>query len=97
MNEQIEIQFKNIQQQIQTLLKDFAAVQKENQKLKKEVEDLNNLKEKQKEQLEILKQKTEVSQLGVDSWSKEDRIALEKRIDTYLKEIDKCISLLNAE
>jgi hypothetical protein len=97
MNEQIDIQLKNIQQQLQQLLREYSFVQKENQRLKKEVEQLQHAKEEQLKQLEVLQQKSEVSQLGADSWGKEEKLALQKRIDTYLKEIEKCISLLNAE
>lgn len=97
MNEHINNQLKNIQQQLQQLLKEYSFVQKENQKLKKELELLQQAKEEQQKRLEVLQQKSEVTQLGTDSWSKEEKQALQKRIDVYLKEIEKCISLLNAE
>jgi Txe/YoeB family toxin of Txe-Axe toxin-antitoxin module len=97
MTEQIDIQLKNIQQQLQQLLKEYQLVQKENQKLKKELEQIQQVHELQNRQLEMLQQKAEVNQLGAGTWSKEEKIALEKRIDVYLKEIEKCILLLNAE
>jgi hypothetical protein len=36
-----------------------------------------------------------VLKLGVSGWNDHEKAELEKRIDVYLKEIDKCIALLN--
>ncbi len=95
MSDQLDIQLKNIQDKLQHLLKMHHAVQKENVQLKKELEKTKLLVEEKSAQLQNLQQKVDVLKVGINSWSEEDKITLGKRIDTYLKEIDNCLSLLN--
>lgn len=97
MSDQIDIQLKNIQEKLQYLLKSYHSVQKENVQLKKELEDTKVIVEEKSAKLNELQQKVDVLKVGINSWSEEDKIALGKRIDTYLKDIDKCLSLLNME
>jgi len=97
MKEQIDIQLKSIQQKLSQLVKQYLSVQKENLKLKKELEKYRLLDERKSAGLESLQQKLDVLSIGTDSWSAEDKADLQKRIDVYLKEIDKCLALLNKE
>lgn len=97
MNGPIDIQLKSIQQKLQQLLKQYQTVQKENAQLKKEAEKQKTIINSKTEQIELLQQKLDAVQVGVNNWSDDEKINLQKRIDTYLKEIDKCLSLLNAE
>lgn len=97
MNGLIDIQLKSIQQKLQQLLKQYQTVQKENAQLKKEAEKQKIIINSKTEQIELLQQKLDAVQVGVNNWSDDEKINLQKRIDTYLKEIDKCLSLLNAE
>ena len=97
MNDPIDIQLKSIQQKLQQLLKLYDAVQKENAQLKKEAEKQKIIIHSKTEQIELVQQKLDAVQVGVNNWSDEEKINLQKRIDAYLKEIDKCLSLLNAE
>ncbi|OIR12713.1 hypothetical protein GALL_57800 [mine drainage metagenome] len=97
MNGPIDIQLKSIQQKLQQLLKQYQTVQKENAQLKKEAEKQKIIINSKTEQIELLQQKLDAVQVGVNNWSDDEKINLQKRIDTYLKEIDKCLSLLNAE
>lgn len=97
MSDQIDIQLKNIQEKLQYLLKSYHSVQKENVQLKKELEDTKVIVEEKSAKLNELQQKVDVLKVGINSWSEEDKITLGKRIDTYLKDIDKCLSLLNME
>ena len=95
MSEQLDSQLKNIQEKLQQLLKVHLVMQKENAQLKKELEKSKLLVDEQATQLQQLQQKVEVLKVGLDSWSEEDKMLLNKRISGYLKEIDQCISLLN--
>ncbi|HEX3024370.1 MAG TPA: hypothetical protein VHP12_04095 [Chitinophagaceae bacterium] len=97
MNGPIDIQLKNIQQKIQQLLKQYEAAQKENAQLKKETEKQKIIINSKTEQIELMQQKLDAVQVGVNNRSDDEKINLQKRIDVYLKEIDKCLSLLNAE
>lgn len=95
MSDQIDIQLKNIQHKLQHLLKAYHSVQKENVQLKKELEKTKLLVDEKSVQLQNLQQKIDVLKVGISSWSEEDKTTLGKRIDGYLKEIEKCLSLLN--
>lgn len=88
------VQLKRIQEKLQQLLKQHTALQKENAQLK---EQLNQSKEQtllQRQQIDQLKQQTEVLKLNAGEMNEADKKELEKRINGYLKEIDRCIAML---
>ncbi len=97
MNHPVDIQLKNIQDKLQQLLKQYRLVQKENGQLKKEMEKQRSASITKSEQIQSLQQKLDAVHVGMSSWGEADKKLMEKRIDTYLKEIEKCLSLLNAE
>ncbi|MEY2640498.1 MAG: hypothetical protein RIR90_1980 [Bacteroidota bacterium] len=45
--------------------------------------------------LQAMQQQSDALRMGQVSWTQEDKQAMQKRIDAYLKEIDQCLSLLN--
>ncbi|GMV77279.1 MAG: hypothetical protein AMXMBFR79_04140 [Chitinophagaceae bacterium] len=73
MNNSIEIQLTVLQNKLQQLLQRYAALQKENEQLKKEIKKLH--------------------QININGVKKS--VDVEKKIDKYLEEIDKCLLLLN--
>jgi len=97
MNNPVDIQLKNIHDKLQQLLKEYRLVQKENTQLKKDLEKQKLLSITKSEQIQSLQQKIDAMQVGISNWGERDKKIMEKRIDTYLKEIEKCLSLLNAE
>lgn len=97
MKEQIDSQLKSIQQKLYQLVKQYLSVEKENLQLKKELEKYKLQDEQKSAELEALQQKLDVLSIGTDSWNTEDKADLQKRIDVYLKEIDKCLAILNTE
>ena len=91
----LDLQIKSIQDKLQLLLKQQAVLQKENQRLKKELDKATaDLTEKQ-ELVQTLQQQMDVVKLGSGNLNEAEKNALGKRIDVYLKEIDKCLALLN--
>lgn len=89
-----EQHLKRIQDKLQQFLKQYAALQKENVQLK---EELNKSKEEakaQQHQIDTLKQKLDILKLNAGEMSEVDKKEFEKKINTYLKEIDRCIALL---
>ena len=97
MNNPVDTQLKNIHDKLQQLLKQYRLVQKENGQLKKELEKQRLTVVTKSEQIQSLQQKLDAMQVGISSWGEADKKLMEKRIDAYLKEIEKCLSLLNAE
>lgn len=92
---ELDLQIKAIQDKLQQLLKQHQLLQKENGKLKKELEKAQMLNGEKEQGLQSLKQQVDVLKLGSGNLDAAEKNALGKRIDTYLKEIDKCLALLN--
>jgi hypothetical protein len=90
-----EIQLKRIQDKLQLLLKTHTAVQKENAVLKEELLAIRQQAAEQQKNVEELKQQVDVLKLTSGDMSEADKKEFEKRINGYLKEIDKCIALLS--
>lgn len=85
---------KRIEEKLQALLRNHQQLQKEAQRLQKETERLNTLLNEQAERTKVLKQKADAFSItgsaGVSS-----KKELEKRINTYLKDIERCLALLH--
>jgi chromosome segregation ATPase len=91
----IDTRLKTIQAKLQQVLKQYQLLQKENTQLKKELGNFKQSISEKTDQLQALQQQADVLKLGVKGWNEDEKAELEKRIDVYLKEIDKCIALLN--
>ncbi|MGN6615872.1 MAG: hypothetical protein ACTHJ5_01735 [Ilyomonas sp.] len=96
MPSEFDIQLQNIQQKLQHVLRQYQHLQKENDQLKAELKNKELLLIEKNKQLAELQQKADVLKLGVKEWSGQEKKDIEKRIDEYLKEIEKCLALLNA-
>lgn len=90
----VESQLKRIQEKMQQLLKEHAALEKSNQHLEKELETNKEQLSHQLKSVETLKQQVSVLKLNSGEMNDADKKEIEKRINTYIKEIDRCISLL---
>jgi len=91
-----EQQLLRIQDKLQQLLQQYQHMQKENQQLQKDKDKLQQQVADQQTQLQQLQHKYDASQLQGNKLSPEAKLALEKRINTYLKDIDRCLALLNS-
>ena len=83
-----------IQDKLSTLIERYNGLLKENERLKKSVNDST-------EELQLLREKNDqitlqlnMLKVAASEESKESRNALEKKINEYIKEIDKCIAQL---
>ncbi|MBC7650357.1 MAG: hypothetical protein H7101_01255 [Deinococcales bacterium] len=92
----INSQLQLLQVKLQQLLKNYQQLQKENGQLKKEL--IKKLAEVSslKETTQNIQQQIDVLKLSKSGFDTTEKVILEKRIDIYLKEIDKCLALLNA-
>lgn len=89
-----EQHLKRIQDKLQQLLKEYAAVQKENYRLKEELELVTQKTSVQQNKMDDLKQQVSVLKLNAGEMSEGDKKEFDKRINDYVKEIDRCIALL---
>lgn len=89
-----EQQIKRIQDKLQQLLKNHAALQKENLKLKEELAASQKQLSAQHLSTEELKQQVSILKMNAVEMNEADKKEFEKRINAYVKEIDRCIALL---
>ncbi len=94
--EGMEEQILRIEDKVQQLLKEYNLAQKEVERLQKENSRLTEQLQSQTAAANQLHQKVDaikISASGLHDNSKKD---LEKRINSYLKDIDKCLALLHS-
>jgi hypothetical protein len=89
-----EEQLKRIQEKLQHLLKQHDILQKENKWLKSELTNTKKQETQYNENIDRLKQQVEVLKLSSGEMNEAEKKQFEKRINSYLKEIDKCIAAL---
>jgi chromosome segregation ATPase len=94
--QQVDEQLQRLESKLQLLLKEFSAsqkeivrLQKENEQLKQQVSEATNKSNQLSQTLDVLK---------IKSFTENDssKNELEKRINNYLKEIDKCLLMLQS-
>jgi len=92
---ELEKQLKRIQDKLQQVLKDHSALQKENLRLKEELDKNRTQSFVHQQNIEDLRQQVEVLKITSGDWDPVDKKEFEKRINSYIKEIDRCIALLS--
>lgn len=85
-----------LQEKLQLLIREYRQLQKENSRLQKDIAVLQSGQQKKADQLAQLEQKVAAVQLTGGHRDEAEKARLQKKIDTYLKEIDKCLALLHA-
>jgi len=85
-----------LQEKLQTLLKAYRQLELENQRLEKELTELRQLQVNNTHALSVLEQKLAAARITSGNWDPQEKLKLQKQIDSYLKEIDKCLALLHA-
>jgi hypothetical protein len=95
MMAEIEQHLKRINDKLLQLLKQHELLQKENGKLKQELKQLAASQGTQSAYIEQLLQQAEILKLSKTDMGNAEKKAFEKRLNQYIKEIDRCITLLN--
>ena len=90
----LEQHIQRINEKLQQLLKQYRAAQKENEKLKKELSDIRGQHTERSKQIEELEQKVSILKTATSNMNEADKKDLEKRLNHYIKEIDRCITML---
>ena len=91
---QTEQHLKRIQDKLLQLLKQYAVLQKENSLLKEELEKNKQQSLQHQQNVIYLKQQVDVLKLNAGEMNEADKKDIEKRINSYIREIDRCIALL---
>jgi chromosome segregation ATPase len=85
---------KKIEDKLLLLVDRYNVLQRENEKLKKSLQDLTTEADFLKEKNDQMSLQLNMLKVAETDDSKEAKLALEKKINEYIKEIDKCIAQL---
>lgn len=91
----IESRFHSIQEKLQLLLKQHARLKKENRQLRRELEQVQQNEQAYLKQIEELQQQAVILKQATGQMNDEDKKDLEKMINQYLRDIEKCIVYLS--
>ena len=84
-----------ITNKLQQFLKAYSRVQKENDRLKDELQKAKDKEILMQQQLEEVFQQVSILKLGNSNMNEKDKKEFERKVNRYIKEIDKCISFLS--
>jgi CHASE3 domain sensor protein len=85
---------KRVNDKLQQLLKQYQQLQKENERLKNTVKKQEEESQAKMQQVEQLQMQVNILKASAGQMNEADKKAFDKKINQYLKEIDKCITLL---
>ncbi len=90
-----ELQLRRIQEKAQQLVKRYQQLQNENEQLKKEIRSYAEKQDVYKSRMESLEEKVSVLKTATGQLDNADKKEIEKKLNHYLKEIDRCITMLS--
>ena len=91
---EITKQFERITGKISLKSKELQSLRKQNEHFQHQIDKLNQKQTELTIQLENLKQENAVLKAATGNMNAEDKKNLEQTINKYLRDIDKCITLL---
>lgn len=91
----VDQQFNTISDKLQQLLKQFSRLQKENERLKTELQQAQQIEIVSQQKMEALEQQIIILKTASGELNEMDKKKFEKKINQYIREIDKCISFLS--
>ena len=89
-----EIHLKRVHEKVMRLMRQYVLLQKENEHLKEDLKKIQVFSEGVSADANKFRQQAEVLQLSGKDLEEQDKKILEKRLNQYVREIDKCIALL---
>ena len=91
----VDQQFNALSDKLQLLLKQHNRLQKENERLKLELEEAKQKELGVQQHLDALEQQVTILKIASGEMSEKDKREFEKKINQYIREVDKCISFLS--
>lgn len=90
----MEEQLKRVNTKLQQLLKQYLLLRKENEQLNSKVKELSDAHKNDLDTIDELKQQVMILKSAAGQMTEADKKAFEKRINQYIREVDKCINFL---
>jgi chromosome segregation ATPase len=91
----VDEQFNIINDKLQQLLKQYSRLQKDNERLKAELQEIKLKELEFQGKIDSLNQQISILKVSQGDMNEKDKKEFEKKINVYLKEIDRCISYLS--
>ena len=91
----VDEQFNRLHYKLQVLIKQLSGLQKENGQLKKELLSAKNNEAAAHQRVAEMQQQITILRVASGDMAEQDKKDFERRINGYLKEIDKCITFLS--
>jgi len=92
--DELELQVQRIHDKLQQVLRQRETLLKENNRLKEELQQLRRSEGNRTDQVEQLRQQVEILKAKKGEMPLAEKAVLEKRLNQYIREIDRCIALL---
>ena len=90
----VDQQFNIINDKLQQLLKQQNRLKKENERLREELQKYRETENRDREKIDELSQQMSILKLASGDMGDKDKKEFEKKINQYIREIDKCIAFL---
>jgi len=91
----IEVHINSINTKLQQLLKKYAALKKENAILHHELEERRTNEKHFLDRIDSLEMQAGMLRASSGKMNEKDKHDFEKRINQYIKDLEKCIAMLN--
>jgi seryl-tRNA synthetase len=91
----LDQQFNILNEKLQRLLKQQERVQKENERLRAELQQAKEAEQQVKAELDTALQQVAILKYAAGELSERDKKEFEKKINQYIREIDRCIAHLS--
>jgi len=91
-----EQQLKKISEKLQLLLKRFESLRRENEKMRAALEPAKQREIALQTKIADLEQQVIVLKMAAAPMDEAEKKELDKKLNTYLKEIDRCIGMLSS-
>ncbi|HMO63455.1 MAG TPA: hypothetical protein PKC39_15665 [Ferruginibacter sp.] len=91
---ELENDIKRVKSKLQQLLKQYQALQKENERLHQEANDMRIARQRDTAETEQLRQQVSILKSAMGQMTEADKKTFDKQLSRYIKDIDKCIALL---
>jgi len=88
-------QIERIRQKVQGLLRKQVNLEKENEKLRAELDRRSALEAELRQKLSQMEEKVNVVKLSSGQMDDASKKAFEKQLNQYIREIDRCIAMLS--
>jgi len=93
--EYLHAELKDLQLGLQTLLKNYNSLKKENEQLLRHNNEINKRLSEKEKIIEVSEEKLAVNTISILYGAEEKRL-LQSKIDQYIQAIEKCLSMLNS-